>query len=48
MTRATDGDFQRLVIERLDKLGQAIRGLSDRLEKTDTKFDASVKASNSL
>jgi hypothetical protein len=48
MTQATDSNFQRLVIERLDKLDQDIRGLSDRLEKTDIKFDAYVKASDSL
>jgi hypothetical protein len=56
MTQATDSDFQRLVIERLDKLDQGIEGLSDslwdgraeRLEKTDIKFDAYVKASDRL
>jgi hypothetical protein len=48
MTQATDNNFQRLVIERLDKLDQDIRGLSDRLEKTDIKFDAYVKASDRL
>jgi hypothetical protein len=48
MTQATDSNFQRLVIERLDKLDQDIRGLSDRLEKTDLKFDAYVKASDRL
>jgi hypothetical protein len=56
MTQATDSDFQRLVIERLDKLDQDIRGLSDslwdgraeRLEKTDIKLDAYVKADDRL
>jgi hypothetical protein len=48
MTQATDSDFQRLVIERLDKLDQDIKGLSNRLEKTDIKFDAYVKASDRL
>jgi hypothetical protein len=55
MTQATEGDFQRLVLERLDKIDgditgmkQEFRGLSDRLEKTDIKFDAYVKASDRL
>jgi hypothetical protein len=41
-------DFQQQVLIRLDKLDQDIKGLSDRLEKTDTKFDAYVKASDRL
>jgi hypothetical protein len=36
------------VLRSLERLDQDIKGLSDRLEKTDIKFDAYVKASDRL
>ncbi|MBW4552438.1 MAG: hypothetical protein KME35_15220 [Aphanocapsa sp. GSE-SYN-MK-11-07L] len=48
MTQATDNDFQRLVLERLDKIDGDITRLDSRLEKAETKFDAYVKASEGM
>jgi hypothetical protein len=48
MTQATDQDFQRLVLERLDKLDSDITGLKQETRDTNTKFDAYVKASEKV
>jgi hypothetical protein len=41
MTQATEGDFQRLVLERLDKIDQEIR-------ESNIKFDTYVKAADGM
>lgn len=48
MTQSTDGDFQRLVLERLDKLDSDITGLKQETRDSNTKFDAYVKASEKI
>ncbi|NCJ05341.1 hypothetical protein GS597_02190 [Synechococcales cyanobacterium C] len=48
MTPATDSDFQRLVLERLDKIDHDIAGLKQDTRDTNTKFDAYVKASEKI
>ncbi len=41
MTQSTDSDFQRLVLERLDKIDQDLR-------ESNIKFDSYVKASEGM
>lgn len=48
MTQATDGDFQRLVLERLDKLDSDITALKQETRDSNTKFDVYVKASEKV
>jgi hypothetical protein len=48
MTQAMENDFQRLVIERLDKIDSDISGLKQDTKDTNTKFDAYVKASEKI
>ena len=48
MTQSMENDFQRLVIERLDKIDSDIAGLKQDTKDTNTKFDIYVKASEKV
>jgi hypothetical protein len=48
MTQATDSNFQRPVLERLDEIDGDITGMNQELNDTNVKFDTYVKASEGM